>query len=251
MKRLRHFLIRISVLSLILLGAATGADALTISKKPYLQNATSAGMVVMWQTDVESDSRVDFGPTSDYTQSVYDRTRKTIHEVSLSGLSPNARYHYRVTSVAGKKRVSSGDNTLPTAVNNGTPFRFAVYGDSRSNPTVHAQVVQAIATGSPRFVLHTADMTADGTIDNNWQTDFFNPAASLPANIPLFPSLGNHENNSSLSMRPTAWIWCSTDMTIFMNEATRMACTTSSRVVEARLSILLTRRQTRIKSTQR
>jgi hypothetical protein len=59
-------------------------------------------------------------------------------------------------------------------------------------------VVQAITASAPRFVLHTGDLTANGTNDAYWQTEFFDPAASLLADIPLFPSLGNHEQNATL-----------------------------------------------------
>jgi len=199
MKRAVYFLIWASVLLLAVFETTPAADAaLSILKGPYLQNATSTSMVVIWQTNEPSDSRVDFGLTSGYTKYLYDPALRQTHEVNVSGLDPDTLYHYRVTSVTSVESVSSGNNTVQTAATAGTPFRFAVYGDSRSQPAIHSAVAQAIVAQAPRLVLHTGDLTGDGTTDTYWQTEFFDPAASLLANISFFPSLGNHEKNSIL-----------------------------------------------------
>ncbi len=199
MKRATYFPLWAIILLLTVLGTVSAADAaVSVTKGPYLQNVTPTSMVIMWQTTEPGDSRVDFGLTSGYTQYVYDAALKQIHEINVTGLNPNTLYHYRVTSNTGAQSVSSGDNPFRTAVTAGTPFRFAVYGDSRSQPTIHSAVVEAITTSAPRFVLHTGDLTSNGTIDSYWQTEFFNPIASLLTKTPLFPSLGNHENNSLL-----------------------------------------------------
>ena len=199
MKRAVSFVIWACVLLLLVWRPIPTAEAsLSIEKGPYLQSATSSSMVVMWHTTEPSDSRIDFGLTSNYSQYLYDPTLRQTHEFCVSGLNPDTLYHYRVTSNTDAESVSSIGNTFQTAVIAAMPFRFAVYGDSRSQPTIHSAVAQAITTSAPRLVLHVGDFTTDGTIDTYWRTEFFNPAASLMANIPLLPSLGNHEQNSLL-----------------------------------------------------
>jgi 3',5'-cyclic AMP phosphodiesterase CpdA len=104
----------------------------------------------------------------------------------------NSLYHYRVVS----GDAASGDNLFRTAPPPGVRFRFAVYGDTRSQPAEHARVVQRIIAGRPRLVIHTGDIVGDGNKYELWKTEFFDPVAPLISRIPMALVLGNHENNS-------------------------------------------------------
>lgn len=188
-------------LALVCVGAA-GASAvqqapLDLLKGPYLQSVTTDSIVVSWETSEPSDSLVDYGLTAQYTHKMYDDTESELHEVRLTGLEAGTSYHYQVTSVRGDEMVSSGDGVFQSAVEAGTPFRFAAYGDTRSNPEDHASVVKGIIASEPRFVIHTGDFVARGTEYKRWDREFFGPAAPMLRNIPLFPCLGNHEDNAA------------------------------------------------------
>ncbi len=159
-----------------------------IIKGPYLQQVTSDSIVIMWETDVAADSRVDFDGTF-----VEDATPVTIHEVQLTGLAADTVYSYTVTSGATTSPIS----TFATAPATGRSFRFVAYGDTRSQPVEHSAVIQAIINSAPEIVVHTGDLVTDGTSYNLWQTEFFDPAYSLMIDTPLLPVLGNHENNAS------------------------------------------------------
>ncbi len=50
-------------------------------------------------TPVLSDSRVDYGLTSGYGQSVYDPTLVSHHAITVNGLYPSTKYYYRVASI--------------------------------------------------------------------------------------------------------------------------------------------------------
>ncbi len=169
---------------------------LAMLKGPYLQNVTTNSIVIMWQTNQPSDSRVDYGLTSSYTDYVYDPAMVEIHEVQLTGLSLDELYHYKVTSETATESVSSEDNTFETAIATTTPFRFVVYGDTRSQPTEHAAVVSAIISSDPRIFQHTGDFVSDGRREDDWQEEYFDPAQPLLRNTTLFPCLGNHERNA-------------------------------------------------------
>jgi len=57
----------------------------------------SAG--ISWQTDVESDTRIQYGETSEYgSQTNLDVNLTTSHTVQLTDLEPNTVYHFRVES---------------------------------------------------------------------------------------------------------------------------------------------------------
>ena len=178
--------------------SSLAAAALSMVKGPYLQRVTTSRIVIMWQTSVPSDSRVDYGTVRPYPSSRYDATPREIHEIQLTGLGQDMLYYYRVSSQAGAEVVTSADSTFRTAPAMGTPFRFVVYGDSRTDATAHAAVIQGIIASAPRFVLHTGDFCTDGTNAAQWQSDFFLPAEPLIQSTPLFPCKGNHEDGSDL-----------------------------------------------------
>ena len=204
-KRVRemHRNVCLVLLALVLLSVAaaagwgaTPAAPVELIKGPYLQSVTTESIVIMWETSEPSDSRVDYGLTPEYTDWIRDPTATELHEVILTGLKRDTRYHYRVRSGRQEEAVSSEDSTFETAVGPETAFRFVVYGDTRSNPKEHAAVVGGIVASSPRFVVHTGDFVARGKEYWGWQTEFFNPAAALMRNTTLFPCLGNHEQNA-------------------------------------------------------
>ena len=69
--------------------------------KPYLQNATPNSMHILWETDSNSLSIVEWGQqvflsesTTGSSFSNYGSSR--IHTVELNNLEPNTEYYYRV-----------------------------------------------------------------------------------------------------------------------------------------------------------
>src|SRR3972149_1210823 len=79
----------------------------TITKGPYLQNARANSIVIMWETSESSTSRVDYGPTMRYGQSVVNSSSLRIHEVTVTGLAADTTYHYKVTSTGSTGTAAS------------------------------------------------------------------------------------------------------------------------------------------------
>jgi hypothetical protein len=103
---------------------AQRVEALLAGTPPPTLTATVSGLtatsaVLSWTTPEASDSQVEFGSTPAYGQSSpVDPTQTLTHSVTLSGLSPNAVYNYRVKSktAAGVLRVSANATfNTPTA----------------------------------------------------------------------------------------------------------------------------------------
>jgi hypothetical protein len=80
--------------------------------------ATAVGptsATITWQTNNASNSRVDYGTTTAYGGLASDAASLTSHSLTLSGLSSNTTYHYKVTSVdASAQSASSVDATFTT-----------------------------------------------------------------------------------------------------------------------------------------
>jgi len=151
------------------------ADEPTVVIGPYLQNLTDDGVVVRWVT-------ADPATPSEF---VY-------HRAPITGGKPDTEYDYRV----GPDHEFTG--TFRTAPERAVPFRFVVYGDTRTQADVHGRIINGIVSEKPAFVVHTGDCVADGRKADLWQTEFFGPAAPLLSKVVLWPVLGNHERNSAL-----------------------------------------------------
>lgn len=172
-----------------MLGGAALADESSITKGPYIQHTTPTSVVIMWETEHATSSRVDFALSTPWPGSVASLKPVEIHEMKLCALLPDTLYSYAV----GSEKTLSPEYTFHTAPETPRSFRFAAYGDSRSYPLTHHAVVQAIMNSDPEFVLHTGDLVGYGDQREAWGPEVFEPAQELMAHIPYFPVLGNHE----------------------------------------------------------
>jgi acid phosphatase type 7 len=82
------------------------------------------------------------------------------------------------------------------------PFHFVAYGDTRfhdpndteaANPPVRVALVQAIADANPAFICFTGDIVYNGYDTNDWKVWDTETSIWRDKNIPVYPSLGNHD----------------------------------------------------------
>jgi hypothetical protein len=98
-----------TVLNAALTPAFPGSGNLTVT------NITTNSATVHWTTNRLTNSLVSYGPTSAYGSSDSNSDYVTVHNISLTGLTPNTTYHFKVTSVSsGGTSISSGDLTFKT-----------------------------------------------------------------------------------------------------------------------------------------
>ena len=96
---------------------------------------------IYWRTNLQSDSQVEYGLTTQYgSLTTLDARLVTSHTVGLTGLTPDTTYHYRVKSkTAAGGLATSGDaafRTLP--------------GDVSTKPTVTIAATDNTATEAGR-----------------------------------------------------------------------------------------------------
>lgn len=162
-------------------------------KGPYLMDVRPDSIAVLFELDAVSPAtvvardptgaelRVAAGPASS-------------HEVVVRGLAPGTRYTYEVLAAgAGGGRGSFVTAPLPGSTDSA---RFLVYGDARTDASAHARVLRGMREEAADFVLHTGDMVADGRDRADWQ-ELFDATRMLYAELPVFPTLGNHESRST------------------------------------------------------
>ena len=68
----------------------------SLKRGPYLQMLAQNSIVIKWQTDIATDSKVSFGPSIDYGQSVANPSATLEHEIQLTGLQVNKKYFYKM-----------------------------------------------------------------------------------------------------------------------------------------------------------
>ncbi|MFA6100101.1 MAG: fibronectin type III domain-containing protein [Patescibacteria group bacterium] len=78
-------------------------------------NITQNSARITWDTDENASSRVNYGETIAYGQSVSNNTLELSHGLDLSGLTANTTYHFKVTSADQYNNIiSSADYTFTT-----------------------------------------------------------------------------------------------------------------------------------------
>src|SRR5205823_4608869 len=98
---------------------------------------------IAWETSSAQQGAVlSYGPAAGrYTSALQESGSGTRHHVQLTGLLPATTYHFIIDSDAAGE-----DSQLTTAPEAASParFRFAVYGDNRTQPGPHQRVVAAL-----------------------------------------------------------------------------------------------------------
>jgi predicted phosphodiesterase len=156
---------------------------------PWLGETTPTSVTVSWQTDLPGDAVVEVGSDATYGRRAEGSADATLHEVRVTGLAPEALYHYRACTGA----TCTGDLTFATAPLPGRPFRFAVYGDSQTGADVHARLSARLVEDRPALVLHTGDVVGYGADRASYITEFFEPVRPRNHYVPTFPVPGNHD----------------------------------------------------------
>lgn len=84
---------------------------------PAAASITSTGALITWTTDEPSSSVVDYGADATYGSTASGASGVALHSVAISGLSPQAEYHFRASSIdgCGNGPAQSGDSTFTTA----------------------------------------------------------------------------------------------------------------------------------------
>ncbi len=82
-----------------------------------LSNITTTHATINWTTDEVADSQVEYGLTAEYgSSSSFDSALSLSHSITLSNLSPNTEYHYRVRSADQIGNIAhSVDNVFTTS----------------------------------------------------------------------------------------------------------------------------------------
>ncbi len=134
--------------------------------------------------------------------SLFPAGETRLHEVHVCGLMADTRYFYKVGGPGAWSKVF--DITTAPMAGTAGPFKFAVSGDSRDNPTIFADVQQRIAAAGPDFQLFSGDAVLLGASEGDWRKWFDATSTSgmaaeeVLARVPFMFADGNHESLSQI-----------------------------------------------------
>jgi len=175
--------------------AIKGAEAELINDPaflipPYLQNLQDDAITIMWETAYPTYGNVIYGKNGKLDQVVKENEiPKTMHEITLVDLKPNETYTYKIESF----NTSSVVQTFRTKKSKDEPIKIIVYGDNRSYPKVHENLVEMMAKENADMILNVGDVVSKGTNLTGWIDEYFYPLRHLSGSIPSYISIGNHE----------------------------------------------------------
>ena len=116
-------------------------------------NITGSSATITWMTDEESDSLVNYGPSTSLGSTESDATMTTNHSIVLTGLAPQTTYYYEVQSTD-----SSGNTAVDN--NGGIHYSFATLEPDLESPIITS------ATGNTSGTTGEA-VTISATITDN------------------------------------------------------------------------------------
>lgn len=175
--------------------------AQTITRAPYIQNATPNAVTLKWRTDQPSDSRVRYGASPGLLINNTDSTQQvTEHTVRISGLQPYTRYYYSVGTTGA---ALAGDDSLHYFTTNPTPgstqpVKVWVIGDfgkgNNEEEWVRDSYLQYRQQNRPADVwLWMGDNAYDSGTDGEYQAKVFDIYGEVFANQCFWPTPGNHD----------------------------------------------------------
>jgi hypothetical protein len=187
----------------------------TFNVKPYLQNATPTSIHIMWETTFGDESIVNWGESDGLGNSTLGEAQTgqgnyRIHDVHLTDLSPNTRYYYKTITDSLDSDIY--DFITPDSPLYESSLRLIAMSDMQkdwSNPSKFEEIVHEgiiayleddVGGTIPDvldLILIPGDLVDNGLEYSQWSDHFFGPSEPLFSYVPVYPVLGNHENNSS------------------------------------------------------
>ena len=161
-----------------------GADGAFVVA-PYLQNVGVHGAEIMGRLAESAPVSADLQTAN--APAMHQASKGPAFAFAFADLQPATKYSYTV-----KAGAESFAGTFTTAPDDARAFRFALYGDNRTDHEAHARVVAQMLKNPVDLLIHSGDMVSDGEFPEEW-VKFFSIERDLLKDTCMFPTIGNHE----------------------------------------------------------
>ena len=171
--------------------APASATAATLTRYPWINKLTPTSVLIAWQTDVATNSSVLHSEDLSYSQIASDPTVTVDHAVTITGLTEETLYFYKV--VAGTDTLTLGGDYFITAPSGASPFMFVALGDLGRATAEQIAVAARIETLAPDLAILTGDIIYESGEAVNFTPQYFDIYRPSIARIPFYPAMGNHD----------------------------------------------------------
>jgi peroxiredoxin len=135
-------------------------------------NLAPSSATINWTTDIESTGKVEYWSTNQENSSIAnDNELKLVHNVTLTGLTPETEYHFVITAISG-----SGYKKIAEISN---PF-ITLSGDILESPEVGYKAPDFSLVDIDDNTVSLADYSGKWLIISFWETDCSSCRATLP-----------------------------------------------------------------------
>jgi hypothetical protein len=201
-------LTNIILLTFLTWSALSGqAEALVVTRGPYLQLGTPTSIIVRWRTDVATDTVVRYGDAPGNLTNVVMIPGSTIeHEAAINGLLADTNYFYSVGDSSGTLEGGGSDYFFTTSPQPGNPraTRIWIVGDSGNANNSGRAVRDAFKNynnnNPPDIWLMLGDNAYNDGTDSQYQNAVFNQYPEILQQSVLWPALGNHDAFTSFAV---------------------------------------------------
>jgi len=187
-----------------------------ITIHPYLQNAKPNSIYILWETDSDEESIVEWGLTDTLSNETVgisypsNNGDEMVHEVQLENLERFTKYYYRVKTGTTISEIFNF-KTPPFATDNES-FRIVAMSDMQQDGAFPDKFREIVEDGVLTYleeelggelvdnlalVMIPGDLVQNGNNYLSWQNTFFQPAEKLFSHVPVYPVPGNHENDAA------------------------------------------------------
>ena len=168
----------------------------TFLTAPYLQNATTSGITVMWETDIATEGILHYGLSSTYGHEIRSSFITTnaqtyVHKAILTNLEANTQYQY----VVEVDTVSSEPGKFVTAPDaNDASFTVGLWADSHYPVPWLYMAKYMMEELQADFAFNAGDISNSGNNKGDIQQVFLPyVCGSIGSKIPFYSALGNHD----------------------------------------------------------
>jgi hypothetical protein len=177
------------------IGTTPASGTVLIPRGPYLQWVTSTSARIVWWTNLQTASVVEYG-LGVFSDVASESVPRYQHMMLIGGLTPGTTYQYRV----GDGNVASSTYNFTTAAATGTAFSFAAVGDFGGGSPGETAVANSIAASDAQFTQTVGDNVYPDSQDPDFTTfysDFdsrlFKQYAQVINKQSFWPANGNKE----------------------------------------------------------
>jgi acid phosphatase type 7 len=184
----------------------------TVSRGPYLQQATPSSIIIKWKTSSSTNSKVDYGVAqNNLSSSISSTISTTDHEIKITGLAPYTKYFYCIGSTTSTLVVAASDLYFRTMPNYGQKgdYRFWVIGDAGTGDNNQRDARNAFITyNNIRNIdgwIWLGDNAYESGFNSEYQSNVFsnNTYENQLKNTVVWPAAGNHDYNNHIPFSPS------------------------------------------------